>query len=103
MAVGASVTWTHYSVLFEVTWGKIVRVRTYATMHPRGHRPDRADELTSLPSPSLSLPPLPPPLRTQSAIRGDARNFFNCFLNFLNFLNFIFFGSCCRFGKRYNL
>jgi hypothetical protein len=27
MAAGASVTWTHCSVLFEVTWGKTRRVR----------------------------------------------------------------------------
>jgi hypothetical protein len=71
MAAGASVTWMHCSVLFEVTCGKTVRVRADATMRLRGHRPIRADELTSLPSPSL--PPLSPPLRTQSAVRADAR------------------------------
>jgi hypothetical protein len=30
MAAGASVTWTHCSVRFEVTWGKTVRVRADA-------------------------------------------------------------------------
>jgi hypothetical protein len=40
-----------------------VDIGASARMHsrPRGHRPVRTDELTSLPSPSL--PPLPPPLR----------------------------------------
>jgi hypothetical protein len=51
------------------------------------------------PSPPLSLLPLPPPLRTQSAVRPDTgvRPRFFIFL--------YFFGSCCRLGKReiYNL
>jgi hypothetical protein len=32
MAAGASVTWTHYSVLFEVTWGKTRCVRAVLTI-----------------------------------------------------------------------
>jgi hypothetical protein len=66
MAAGSSVTCTHCSVRYEVTWGKKVHVRaTYshlrghrhvhadATMRTHGHRPVRADEVISLPSPSL--------------------------------------------------
>jgi hypothetical protein len=34
MAAGASVTWTHYSVLFEVTWGK-KRASARTRMRPR--------------------------------------------------------------------
>jgi hypothetical protein len=58
MAAGASVTGTHCSVLFGVTWDKTVRVHVDATMRPREYRSVRADELTSFPSPSLpsSLP-----------------------------------------------
>jgi hypothetical protein len=58
MAAGASVTWTHYSVLFEVTWGTTRRVPNNASARmrpcPRGR--------ISLPSPlpPLSPPPLPP-------------------------------------------
>jgi hypothetical protein len=37
MAAGASVTWTHCSVLFEVTWGKTRCIRADTTMRPRGH------------------------------------------------------------------
>jgi hypothetical protein len=62
-AARASVTWTHYSVLFEVTWGKTRRipadalasaqtrpcVRTDARVRPRGR--------TSLPSPSFPCYP----------------------------------------------
>jgi hypothetical protein len=47
MAAAASVTWTHCSVLSEVTWGK---QGASACMGPRGR--------ISLPSPPL--PPLPP-------------------------------------------
>jgi hypothetical protein len=43
MAVEASVTWTHCSVLFEVTWGKTRCVRADATMRPRGRTRVRAD------------------------------------------------------------
>jgi hypothetical protein len=46
MAVGSSVTWTHCSVRYEVTWGKKARVRVDAPSV-------RADEVISLPSPSL--------------------------------------------------
>jgi hypothetical protein len=48
MAAGASVTWTHCSVIFEVTWNKIVRVRT--------DEKTRLRRRISLPSP---LPPSP--------------------------------------------
>jgi hypothetical protein len=55
MAAGASVTWTHCSVLFEVTWGKTRRVRADA-------------------SPSPPLPPLPPPSPSlPSTVRADAK------------------------------
>jgi hypothetical protein len=30
------VTWTHYSVLFEITWGKTRSVRADARVRPRG-------------------------------------------------------------------
>jgi hypothetical protein len=52
MAAGASVTWTHCSVLFEVTWGKTAAsartrartcVRVDARVRPRGHERVRAD------------------------------------------------------------
>jgi hypothetical protein len=35
MAAGASVTWAHYSVLFEVTWGKTA-ASAGTHQHPRG-------------------------------------------------------------------
>jgi hypothetical protein len=35
MAAGASVTWTHCSILFEVTWTKTRRVRTNAAQRPK--------------------------------------------------------------------
>jgi hypothetical protein len=94
MVAGASVTWTHCSVLFEVTWGNTVRVRADATMRPRGHRPVRADELTSLPSPSLPSP-LPSPfpcgrslLSARGCVRADVKN--NLFIFIYLFL-FIYF------------
>jgi hypothetical protein len=71
MAAGASVTWTHCSVLFEVTWDKTMRVRADAPMCLRGRK--NASARTHLPP----LPPLPPsPLlseRTQGWIRVDAK------------------------------
>jgi hypothetical protein len=53
MATGASVTWTHCSVLFEVTWGKtaasartrvrpLACVRADANMRPRGRAASRS-------------------------------------------------------------
>jgi hypothetical protein len=40
MAVGASVTWTHCSVLFEVTWGKTAAsARTHGRVRAFGQRP----------------------------------------------------------------
>jgi hypothetical protein len=40
MAAGASVTWTHCSVLFEVTWGKTAAsARTRTCVHADGQRP----------------------------------------------------------------
>jgi hypothetical protein len=53
MAAGASVTWTHYSVLFEVTWGKKVRVR--ADIGPSAR--------TSSPPSPLPPSPLPHPFQ----------------------------------------
>jgi hypothetical protein len=122
MAAGASVTWTHCSVLFEVTWGKTVRVRADAPMRPRrhervcadihmrphGHRRVHADATMRprgrahlLP---LSLPPLPHPLRTQSTVRADAglhpRGRKIYFLFFIFYLKK--FGTCCWPGKRKN-
>jgi hypothetical protein len=43
MAARVSVTWTHCSVLFEVTWGKTRCIRADATMRPRRHERVRAD------------------------------------------------------------
>jgi hypothetical protein len=43
MAAGASVTWTHCSVIFEVTSGKTRCVHADATMRPCGHKRVRAD------------------------------------------------------------
>jgi hypothetical protein len=65
MAAGASVTCTHCSVLFEVTWGKTRRVRVDAGVRLR--------ERISLPS--LSLPPLPCPLSLPplGCLRGRAK------------------------------
>jgi hypothetical protein len=68
MAAGASVTWTHCSILFKVTWDKIRRVRTDALAsvriraRPRG-RISLPSPLPPLPSPSppLFLPSLPSP------------------------------------------
>jgi hypothetical protein len=69
MAAGASVTWTHCSVLFEVTWDKTLAsmriwcIRADAPQRPRGHgRPRRRTSLPSPPLPlslPLSLPPSP--------------------------------------------
>jgi hypothetical protein len=63
MAAGASVTCTHSSVLFEVTWGKTKRVRADATMRPRGRTRVRANASPSAPLslPTLPSPPLPSP------------------------------------------
>jgi hypothetical protein len=76
MAAGAFVTWTHCSVLFEVTWDKTRCVHADATMRPHERTRVRADTRVSArllgniradasPSPPLSLPsPLTlPPLR----------------------------------------
>jgi hypothetical protein len=79
MAAGASVTWTHCSVLFEVTKGKTRCDRADATIRPRGRwgasvrtsmsartqpsvRADMGIHADASPSPPLSLPPLPSPL-----------------------------------------
>jgi hypothetical protein len=43
MAAGASVTWTHCSVLFEVTSDKTKCIRADVTMRPRGRTYVRAD------------------------------------------------------------
>jgi hypothetical protein len=62
MAAGSSMTWTHCSVCYEVTWNKKARVRADAPLHPRKHRPVCADEV-------ISLSPCPHP---PSALRGRA-------------------------------
>jgi hypothetical protein len=69
MAAGASVTWTHCSVLFEITWNKtLASARTWASARtplPPRPSPSLPSPSPSLPSPSPSLPPLPlslPPL-----------------------------------------
>jgi hypothetical protein len=62
MAAGSSMTWTHCSVRYEVTWNKKARVRADAPLHPRKHRPVYADEV-------ISLSPCPHP---PSALRGRA-------------------------------
>jgi hypothetical protein len=53
-------------------------VRVDAPQRPHGHEGPRGHGASVrthafLPSPPLSLPPLPPPLRTQSTLRADAR------------------------------
>jgi hypothetical protein len=65
MAAGASVTWTHCSIRFEVTWGKTL-LSAQTQVRPRGCTPASARtwsvrtdaRIPSLPSP---LPPSPPP------------------------------------------
>jgi hypothetical protein len=68
MAARASVTWTHFSVLSEVTWGKTRCVRA-----DLGVRAD-ASPSPPRPSPPLPSPPLPPlPPYLPSAVRADAK------------------------------
>jgi hypothetical protein len=74
MAAGASVTWTHCSVLFEVTWDKTRAstrtgcVRTDALASARTH---------SLPSPSPSLPStVPASARTRKKLKIKKNLFF---------------------------
>jgi hypothetical protein len=43
MAIGSSMTWTHCSVRYEVTWGSNSRIRVDAPMGPRGRKCIRAD------------------------------------------------------------
>jgi hypothetical protein len=50
------VTWTHCSVLFEVTWGKTVRVRADAPMRPRGRECVRAMDAKGLHKGSSNIP-----------------------------------------------
>jgi hypothetical protein len=53
MAAGASVTWTHYSVLFEVTWGKTaasVRTGSVQAMDAKGLYKGSSNFPFSLPS-----------------------------------------------------
>jgi hypothetical protein len=65
MAAGASVTWMHCSVLFEVTWGKTRCVRADGTMRPRGRTRVRADTSASARTPMCA--------RTQPSVRADAK------------------------------
>jgi hypothetical protein len=56
MAAGASVTWTHYSVLFEVTWGKTlasVRTGSVQAMDAKGLNKGSSNIPFSLPSSPL--------------------------------------------------
>jgi hypothetical protein len=78
MAAGSSVTWTHYSIRYEVTWGKKARVRADSPQRPRGHRRVRADatmrpcgrgHLLTL---ALPLYPFARPARTGCCVRADA-------------------------------
>jgi hypothetical protein len=63
MVAGASVTWKHCSVLFEITWDKTLAsartwcVRADASASARTHLPPLPLSLPPLP---LSLPPSPP-------------------------------------------
>jgi hypothetical protein len=72
MAARASVTWTHCSVLFEVTWEKTRRVHADMSMRPHGRtrvcedapmsaRKQPSVRADASPSPPFSLPPLPSP------------------------------------------
>jgi hypothetical protein len=67
MPAGASVTWTHCSVLFGVTWGKTRCVRADAGVRPCGRI-----SLPPLPSPPLPSPPLPSP-SLPSTVRADTK------------------------------
>jgi hypothetical protein len=102
MAAGASVTWTHCSVLFEVTWGKtLASTRTHpsvcadAKTCPRGRTLVSARTWASKrtwASARTHLPPLPSP-SLPFAVRADVKkNLFFIYL-FIYFLS-IFFGSC---------
>jgi hypothetical protein len=56
MAAGASVTWTHCSVLFEVTWGKTlasVRMGSVQAMDAKGLHKGSSNIPFSLPSSPL--------------------------------------------------
>jgi hypothetical protein len=49
MAAGASVTWTHYSILFEVTWGKTAAsARTHQCPHGREHASARTGSVQAM-------------------------------------------------------
>jgi hypothetical protein len=89
MAVGSSVTSTHCNVRFKVTLGINQRVRADAGISPSRHRCVSTRTHSRLP-PS---PPLSCPVRTQSAVRADARQ------KKLK-LFFSFFHSCCRLEKK---
>jgi hypothetical protein len=43
MAAGSSETWMHYSVRYEVTWGKKARIRADSPLRLRGHQHIRTD------------------------------------------------------------
>jgi hypothetical protein len=74
MAAGLFVTWTHCSIHYEVTKVKKARVHADATMRPRGHRPVRADEVISLPPPSLCTPSLTLHGRAVASARTREKN-----------------------------
>jgi hypothetical protein len=96
MTVGASVTWTHCSVLFEVTWGKTRRVRTDAHVRDsvRTHLPPLPSPslpFPPLPSPSLPFPPLPSPLSLPPLCYPRGREFLFLFFIVIFYLKKIFF------------
>jgi hypothetical protein len=81
LAVGVPVTWTHCSVLFEVTWGKTRRVRADATMRPRGRTRVRAETSASartrpcIRADALASARTPMSARTRQCVRADAHTF----------------------------
>jgi hypothetical protein len=70
MAAGSSVTWTHYSVRYEVTCGKKARVRVDGPLHPHGR-----GHLLAL---ALPLYPLARPARTGCCVCVDAARPHGC-------------------------
>jgi hypothetical protein len=72
MAAGASVTWTHCSVLFEVTWNKTRRVRADMSVHADAS-PSPLPPSPLLPSPPLPSPTPSPSARTLGCVRADTK------------------------------
>jgi hypothetical protein len=78
MAAGASVTWMHCSVLFEVTWGKTRLVRADAWSCPRGHERVCADATmrprgcTRVRADTSASARMQPSVRADMGVRTDA-------------------------------